>query len=589
MAGGMGMGRMITAGEPEKGKKMTKAENRAALKWIVHVAKPVIPQLIVIILGEALWAAFGTVTALFSREIVNAAVPGDKRDYDHMVLFIIIYAVVAMSLIGVNALMRYLTERCKAKLEISFRARLFAGMLDKSYPKLNAYHTGDLVNRLSGDVGVITDAATTIIPQVVMIGVRLIVAMTVMISMRPEFAFLFTGSGLFIMGVTRILKGRIQTYHKEMQAADGRMRSFWQEIFENLTVIKAFAGEENASERSDRLMDDHFTYRMKRQMIGTASMLVTGLIVRGGHLFAIGYSAFCMFHGTMDVGTMTALTQLVGQVQQPFVNMTGVLPRYYAALASASRLMEIEALDRDSTDGKRADREKTYEIMQSLTLEHVNFSYDRENPVLVDSSCIIEKGDFISITGMSGIGKSTLFKVLLDMYPHDGGTAELVTSEGRAPLSGLTRPLFAYVPQGNMLFSGTIRENLLFFAPKDTSDGTIARALETACAKDFIDELTDGVDTVIGENGVGLSEGQIQRLSVARAVLSGAPVLLLDEATSALDEPTEAKMLANLKALQNRTCIIVTHKRAALAICNRHFIIRDKHILEADPAAVESV
>ena len=182
---------------------------------------------------------------------------------------------------------------------------------------------------------------------------------------------------------------------------------------------------------------------------------------------------------------------------------------------------------------------------------------------------------------MSGIGKSTLFKILLDIYPISSGTAEILTDTENIPVSGRTRTLFAYVPQGNMLFSGSIRENLLFMTDeKNVSDEAIRKAIECACADRFIDELPDGIDSVIGENGVGLSEGQIQRISVARAILSEAPILLLDEATSALDEANEAELLANLKKMTDRTCIIVTHKKAALAICNRHFAIKDKNILE---------
>ncbi len=562
-------------------KKMTKEENRAALRWIMSLARPEFPRILFIIIGEALWAMFGTVTALFSKEIVNAAA---DKDYDHMVRFLIIYLVTALSLLGVNALMRYVTEKCRARLEIHFRDRIFSGMLGKSYPALSVYHTGDLVNRLTGDVGVISDAATSILPNVVMMAVRLIFAMGVLIYMQWTFAIFFFFSGLFILVLSRVVKGHIQNYHRDMQQADGKMRSFWQEIFENLSVIKAFAGEDKATERSDVLMNDHFVLRMKRSLLGTFSMLSTRLVIRLGHLFAIGYGAFCMFNGTMDYGTLTALTQLVSQVQQPFASMSGIMPQYYAALASANRLMEIEKLSDDSTDGDRLDAAAAYKTFDRIEVRDVDFAYDEENPVLIDCDATIHKGDFISITGMSGIGKSTLFKVLLDIYPRRAGIARMIASSGEeTDLNGLTRTLFAYVPQGNMLFSGTIRENLLFLTHKDEpTEREIHDALTCACAESFIRELPDGLDSKVGENGVGLSEGQIQRLSVARAILSGAPILMLDEATSALDEETEAAMLSNIKALQNRTCLIVTHKRAALDICNRHFVMRDHAIVESD-------
>ncbi len=562
-------------------KKRDKKSEKKTLNWILSVARPEIPTVLLIILGEGLWAVFGTVTALFSREIINGATRGDK---EHMFLFLIIYLVVALSLLGVHGLMTYVTERCKGRLEILFRSRVFDKMLTRRYADLREHHTGDLVNRLSGDVGVISDAAATIIPNVVMMSVRLLCAMIVLVRLNWRFALVFGIGGILIFLFARLFKGMVQKYHKAMQQADGRMRSFWQEIFENLMVVKSFVGEKKAEEKSELLMNEHYKLRMKRSLIGTFSSIGTRVVVRMGHLFAIGYGAYCLLRGTMDFGTLTALNQLVGQVQQPFANMTGIMPRYYAALSSAERLMELEELPED-TVGTTVDAAKTYEKLKRLAVRNVTFRYDEDKTILENCSCVINKGDFVSITGMSGIGKSTLFKVLLDIYPTESGEAAVVTADGELPLNGSTRTLFAYVPQGNMLFSGSLRDNLLFMAHESVSDEQIEAALACACAADFVNALPEKLDTVIGENGVGLSEGQIQRLSFARALLSGAPVLLLDEATSALDEATEAKLLTNLKALDNRTCIIVTHKKAALAVCNRHFVIKDKKIAEPDAAA----
>ena len=559
-------------------KKRDKRTERKTLKWILSVARPEIPTVLFIIFGEGLWAVFGTVTALFSREIINGATRGDR---DHMFLFLIIYLVVALSLLAVHGIMNYTTERCKGRLEILFRSRVFDKMLSRRYAELREHHTGDLVNRLSGDVGVISDAAATIIPNVVMMSVRLICAMIVLVRLNWRFALVFSVGGILIFLFARLFKGMVQEYHKAMQQADGRTRSFWQEIFENLMVVKSFAGEQKAEEKASALMNEHYKLRMKRSLIGTFSMVGTRVVVRMGHLFAIGYGAYCLFSGTMDFGTLTALNQLVGQVQQPFANMTGIMPRYYSALSSAERLMEIENLPED-TVGTTVNAAETYRKMQSIDVQDITFRYDEDKTVLENCSCVIQKGDFVSITGMSGIGKSTLFKVLLDIYPFEAGEAVLCTSEGRLPLTGSTRTLFAYVPQGNMLFSGSLRDNLLFMAHENVSDEQIRKALECACA-------AEKLDTVIGENGVGLSEGQIQRLSFARALLSEAPILLLDEATSALDEATEAKLLTNLKALDNRTCIIVTHKKAALAVCNRHFVIKDKKIVEPENGLVGEV
>ena len=262
---------------------------------------------------------------------------------------------------------------------------------------------------------------------------------------------------------------------------------------------------------------------------------------------------------------------MVGQVQQPFTNFSGLLPRYYSMLASAERLMDFEQLE-DEERQDAIDIAEAYDKMQSLCGSNLFFSYGR-NTVLQDFSFSIEKGDFVSITGLSGSGKSTLLLLMLGAYQLGEGTLYLSAKDGRRiPLGAQTRRLFAYVPQNNHLFSGTLRENITFLCD-DVSEEEIAQALRLSCVEQFLDTLPDGLDTVIGEHGYGLSEGQGQRLAIARALLSNAPVLLLDEATSALDEETELAVLENIASLRKKTCFIVTHRKAAISFCNKHLTI----------------
>ena len=216
--------------------------------------------------------------------------------------------------------------------------------------------------------------------------------------------------------------------------------------------------------------------------------------------------------------------------------------------------------------------------LESIEFDNITFSYSRGDSIIEDSSLSVKKGDFVAIMGISGIGKSTLLKLLLGVFNTQSGEIYLNTKDGKILADKHTRPLFSYVPQGNFLLSGTIRENITFLC-KDVSEDKINEAIRMSCSEEFVKNLDDGLDTVIGERGLGLSEGQVQRLAVARALLSGSPVLLLDESTSALDEATEAQLLENLKNSKDITCIIVTHKKAALDICNRHIQINDKKIV----------
>jgi ATP-binding cassette subfamily B protein len=246
-------------------------------------------------------------------------------------------------------------------------------------------------------------------------------------------------------------------------------------------------------------------------------------------------------------------------------------------IASTERLMEIENVE-DEPSNENRDRDELYSSMKGLSIQGIEFTYGRD-VIFKKASFYVNKGDFVVISGASGIGKSTLIKLMLGVYPVNSGEICVDTNDGRVALDVSTRRLFAFVPQGNMIFSGTLRDNVAFIK-RDASEEEIERALNISCSSGFISELPLGLDTVVGENGVGLSEGQVQRIAIARAILTKAPILLLDEATSALDEETEKQLLNNLSQLKDVTLIIISHKKSAFSICNRKIRIKDKKIVE---------
>ena len=271
-----------------------------------------------------------------------------------------------------------------------------------------------------------------------------------------------------------------------------------------------------------------------------------------------------MLLGQMTFGSLTAVIQLVNQIQTPFVSLSAVLPTYIAMLASAERLMELDEIQGEAAP-IRENPEYLYRRMDAICARKLSFSYDRDQ-VLRDASFSLPKGAFAVITGPSGIGKSTLLKLLLGIFRSGSGSLYIKCGNRKVTLDRSTRRLFAYVPQGNLLLSGTLRENLTIVNPGATEEA-LRQAIHVSAMEDFLPQLPQGLDTVLGESGAGLSEGQAQRLAIARAVLGGAPILLLDECTSALDEATEEKVLKRLKALPDRTCIAVTHRPAALKLC----------------------
>lgn len=316
-----------------------------------------------------------------------------------------------------------------------------------------------------------------------------------------------------------------------IQETDGALRVFLQERLESLVIVRTFAKEEQMTRQADALMDAHKAARMKRSNFSNLCNIGFAGAMDGAYLLGIGFCGYGILTGTMSYGNLMAIMQLVGQVQSPFANLTGYLPRYYSMLASAERLMEAEAFAPDSTE--TVPEEQTLNFyqteLQSLQLEHVCFTYqppvqtEGEPPampvVLQDVSLTVRKGEYIAFTGPSGCGKSTLLKLLMCLYPLDSGQRFLSTKTGNQPLTPAWKSLFAYVPQGNQLLSGSIR-SIVAFGDEDRAqdENAIYNALKIACADDFVRRLENGLDTVLGERGAGLSEGQMQRIAIARAV-----------------------------------------------------------------------
>ena len=295
-------------------------------------------------------------------------------------------------------------------------------------------------------------------------------------------------------------------------------------------------------------------------------------------LVGVIYCGSGILHGTMSYGVFAAVQQLITQIQGPFANLTGYLPRFYAMLASAERLREAEHFPDDLTVSPVPALEIHRFYQQELRafgLHDACFTYHsrgNETPPSTVShlDLTVDKGSCIALTGPSGCGKSTVLKLLMGIYPLDSGACFLRSADGDRPLDAGWRGLFSYVPQGNHLLSGTIRQIVAFSdAPSPNDEARILRALHIACADDFTAALEQGLDTPIGERGAGLSEGQLQRIAIARAIFADRPVLLLDEATSALDEATEARLLSNLRQMTDKTVLIVTHRPAALSIADR--------------------
>lgn len=563
-----------------------KKSNSRTLRWVGGICGRTKLNIGLLVLVQIFLGVSGVILALVLRSLVNCAVAGDQAGFLRAAVLLGIFILLQ---IAVSAAERFLEEHSKATIENRLKHELLRNILFGNYSAVSAVHSGEWMNRMTSDTVVVADGAVTIVPGITGMIIKLASALAAILVLEPGFALILIPGGLLLVVLSYAFRKVLKRLHKGIQEADGSFRIFTTEHIGSLPIVKTYAGEEGALLAADNLMGQHKAARMKRNHFSNLCNVGFALGMRGVYILGAIYCGYGILTGSMSYGNFTAVLQLINQIQSPFANITGFLPKYYAMLASAERLMEAgEHVQEDmfghgkeARDNMQAQAEAdTYDfypgIFAGVALEHLEFSYDTDNPVLQDFSLQVGKGEYIAFTGPSGCGKSTVLKLLLGLYKPACGDIYIKVQGGKnteadmelLPLAR-ARHLFAYVPQGNLLMNGTIRSVVTFADPlQEKNEERIRRALEIACGE-FVYELPEGLDTALGERGAGLSEGQMQRLAIARAIFSENPVLLLDEATSALDGETEKKLLENLRNMTDKTVIIVTHRMAALQVCDR--------------------
>lgn len=554
--------------------KRMKKINSAPLKWLAAKSRGQRFNLALLIFSNAFFSVLSVAFAFAVKAIINGATDGKKQELIYGAAAIV--AIVLLQFVF-RIVINGLAEHIRGKLEIAYKSHIFSEILNKKYDKINTYHSGELLNRLSSDVAIVADGVTGIVPSVVAAVVRLVCAVIALVTIDAVFAAAFVVCGALVFATVALLRGKLKSLHKTAQETDGKVRSFMQESIENVLAVKVFSVNDKICAKSDELQKENFRIKMRRKNYSVTGHAVYNFIFSAGYLFALIYGAARIYGSELSYGALSAILQLVNNVQVPFASLSSVFPKFYAMIASAERLMEIESLENES--GARLENPVgVYEKTRAIRGENISFSYGR-TPVFANADFEINKGEFVVITGVSGIGKSTLVKMLLGVYAPNSGELYIDLGEsGKIPADASARSLFSYVPQGNMLFSGTLRDNVTF-VNSDASETEIAAALKASCSEDFVNSLPDGLETEVGENGIGLSEGQIQRIAIARALLTGAHVLILDEATSALDEKTEEAVLNNLKGLRDITLILISHKKAAFGICDKEITVKKGKIV----------
>lgn len=578
-----------------------KSESSSSLKWIIAVTGSYRYRVALILLIETVQALCSLALAIVLKNFVNGVVAKDAAAFHMGVAKLLL---LLFLLIGLGSVLRFLKEYTSTAVNKKFQMWELQEIMNRSYSAVSEIHSGEWMNRINSDAEVVSSGVTNILPNVFSMCVRLVGALLLLIHLLPEVAFVIIPGGILLGVLTFLFRGKLKKLHREQQEAQGIFRVFLQERLQNLLVIHSFSKEKSVMEEGEKCSEQYRRKHIQKDNFSNLCNVGFGMVMNGAYILGICYCGYRIFRGTLEYGTLIAVMNLVAQVQSPFANLSGYVPQYYSMLASGERLMEIgrfvDAFAKPPIP--KAQVRSFYEqSLKAIHLRNVSFSYipdasqrtcclerpstnledesrkKEERKVFDHFSVTIPRGSVVAVTGPSGSGKSTLLKILMCLYPVEQGSCVLETKDAERPLDSSWRGLYSYVPQGNQLMAGTIRE-IVTFQEKDrfADDEGIWKALREADAEDFVRELPEQLDAQLGEHGSGLSEGQVQRLAIARALYAGHPILLLDESTSSLDELTEYNVLSNIKRRTNCTVILVTHRKAPLGICDMQINIPAK-------------
>ena len=542
-------------------------------KWIFKRIRAFVPYLLVLIAVVVIISYINVQFSLVSKKLIDIAT---KQAHGSLKQSAIVLVFLLIAELFLQVLYIRIHVSVSGKLAMKVRSELFYKMLSKNYSEVSKIHSGEVLNRLVSDVSLLAEKTTEIIPNVFALASTIIFSFVALYQLDRPFALFCLCFGPVILLAAYIYKKKIKTLHIKCRESDGRTRSHLQETIQNFIVVKAFGKETLMRKKSEQLQYENYRLNVKRSVIGILSNILFFLAMTVGYYAALAWGVYRLSIGTITFGTVTAMLALVGQIQSPFREVASLLPQCYMVLASTERLIELDNLKDDDSHSKLS--EEDIKAFEKLCFSDVNFSYG-EVDVLKDVSFTVNKGEFVALCGVSGAGKSTLSKILLAVITAKDGKAYICANGKEIPFSSQTRKLFSYVPQGNLILSGTIRENITF-CDENPDEDKLIRAATAAQIIDDINKMPQGFNTVLGEKGHGLSEGQVQRLAIARALYYDAPVLLLDEATSSLDIATEDKLLQAIRQMTDKTCIIISHRREVMQACDKTYILQNGSLKE---------
>ena len=547
-------------------------------KWIFSYSARYKGAIAFYVLLGILSTSLGLIGSVASKYLIDIITEHQMEKLPLMIA--IMLGSTAFSLVFGSVISR-ITTKLSIDINNDIQADIFDKIVDADWLAISKYSNGDVLNRFNSDISTVSGNAISWLPTIIIAVYNFIATFLVILAYDPIMAILAFASAPFMFLMSRVMLKKQREYGKQVKEMNSKLMTFEVETFYNFDTIKSFGIAPYYSKKMRWWQKKFKDVTLKYNWFSIKMNIFMSIISSLVQFIAFGYCLFLLWTNAITYGTMTLFLQQRSKLSGAFNNVISIIPAFLNSSVSAHRIRELVELPREVHISESSEMDAFLKDGFRVQMEELSFSYVDDKKVITESEFWACPGEIVALVGPSGEGKTTMIRLILGLIRPQEGMVSLVASNGRrVEMNAETRHLFAYVPQGNTILSGTIAENMRM-VKENASDEEIIEALRIACAWDFVEKLPNTIHSSVGEKGRGLSEGQAQRISIARAVLRDAPILLLDEATSALDVTTERQVLRNIiQQRPNKTCIVTTHRPSVLNMCQRVYRVMESHVTE---------
>ena len=546
-------------------------------KWIFTYSARYKGAIVFYVLLGIVSTTLGLVGSVASKYLIDI-ITGYKTEKFALLMVIMIGSTI-FSLV-ISSFLSRITMKLSIDINNAIQADIFDKIIDSDWLALSRYSNGDVLNRFNSDVGTVSGNAISWLPTIIIAVYHFIATFFVILHYDVVMALLAFASAPFLLLSSHYLISKQREYNKKVREMSSKMMSFEVETFYNFDTIKSFGITDRYSAKLRGWQQQFKDVSLKYNMFSIKTNIFMSILGTTIQMIAFCYCLFLLWAHSITYGTMTLFLQQRAALSAAFNRVVGIIPAFLQSSVSAHRVRELVELPKEVHIPESSEMDAFRDMGYTVRMSDVNFAYLEEQKVITDSDFVAKPGEIVALVGPSGEGKTTMIRLVLGLIRPEVGHVTIEAGGQMVDANANTRHLFAYVPQTNAILTGTVAENLRMVR-EDATDEELIEALKLACAWDFVSAKPGGLDAPVGERGRGFSAGQAQRISIARAILAGAPILLLDEATSALDVTTERQVLRNIvKRQPNRTVIVTTHRPSVLNLCQRVYRVMETKVTE---------